>query len=135
MNERLVLEREVQGQRPSGMGGLRHVALFVADLEASLQFYVDLLGMVVEWEPDSDNVYLTSGNDNLALHRIDDSVAEGVQVDDGHHVFKASQQRLDHIGFIIDKADEVDAWYAFLKQNHVTIKAQPKTQRDGARSA
>ena len=28
-----------------------------------------LLGFAVEWEPDPDNVYLTSGCDNLALHR------------------------------------------------------------------
>ena len=50
--------------------GMRHVALFATDLEASEAFYVDLLGMTVEWRPDDDNVYLTSGNDNLALHRV-----------------------------------------------------------------
>ena len=33
------------------------------------RFYVDLLGFEVEWEPDADNVYLSSGIDNLALHR------------------------------------------------------------------
>ena len=33
------------------------------------RFYVDLLGFAVEWEPDADNVYLSSGIDNLALHR------------------------------------------------------------------
>ena len=37
---------------------MRHVALFVTDLEASEAFYVDLLGMTVEWRPDDDNVYL-----------------------------------------------------------------------------
>ncbi|HCD03759.1 MAG TPA: glyoxalase, partial [Methylophaga sp.] len=56
-------------QRPTRTGGLRHVALTVDNLEACEQFYVDLLGMEVEWRPDADNVYLTSGNDNLALHR------------------------------------------------------------------
>ena len=33
------------------------------------RFYVDLLGFAVEWEPIADNVYLSSGIDNLALHR------------------------------------------------------------------
>ena len=33
------------------------------------RFYVDLLGFEIEWEPDADNVYLSSGHDNLALHR------------------------------------------------------------------
>ena len=31
------------------------------------RFYTDVLGFDVEWEPDGDNVYLTSGADNLAL--------------------------------------------------------------------
>src|SRR3954463_8739503 len=54
--------------RPSH-AGLRHLALNVRDLAAMKQFYVDVLGFAVEWEPDADNVYLSSGIDNLALHR------------------------------------------------------------------
>src|ERR1700694_3570914 len=49
--------------------GLRHLALNARDLDAMKRFYVDLLGFEVEWEPDPDNVYLSSGADNLALHR------------------------------------------------------------------
>ena len=55
-------------QRPSH-AGLRHLALNVRHLDAMKRFYVDLLGFAVEWEPDADNVYLSSGIDNLALHR------------------------------------------------------------------
>ena len=55
-------------QRPSHRG-LRHLALGARQLEAMKRFYVDLLGFEVEWEPDADNVYLSSGIDNLALHR------------------------------------------------------------------
>jgi catechol 2,3-dioxygenase-like lactoylglutathione lyase family enzyme len=49
--------------------GLRHLALRVADPQASKRFYCDSFGMAVVWEPDPDNVYLSSGCDNLALHR------------------------------------------------------------------
>src|SRR5947208_433108 len=49
--------------------GLRHLALNARELDAMKRFYVDLLGFEVEWEPDADNVYLSSGHDNLALHR------------------------------------------------------------------
>jgi len=49
--------------------GLRHLALNARDLAAMKQFYVDVLGFAVEWEPDADNIYLSSGIDNLALHR------------------------------------------------------------------
>ena len=78
--------------------------------------------MEIEWQPDKDNVYLTSGNDNLALHRAHQDFAE-----------KASQ-RLDHIGFIIESPEAVDAWHEFLLQKQVTILMKPKTHRDGAHS-
>ena len=41
-------------KRPSGSLGMRHVALFVRDLAACERFYVELLGMQVEWRPDPD---------------------------------------------------------------------------------
>lgn len=108
--------------RPKPVRGLRHVALAVHDLEACERFYVDLLGMKVEWRPDPDNVYLTSGCDNLALHR-----AEPGSRPDG-------PQRLDHIGFLLEAPGEVDAWYEFLRSHGVTLKSRPRTHRDGARS-
>ena len=43
--------------RPAATAGLRHVALFTNNLEDCETFYVELLGMQVEWRPDSDNVY------------------------------------------------------------------------------
>ena len=113
----------VSAQRPAATSGMRHVALFVPDLELARQFYVDLLGMQVEWEPDSENVYLTSGNDNLALHQRAKWGAAA-----------ASAQRLDHIGFILERPALVDEWHDFLAGQGVVIKAVPRTHRDGARS-
>ena len=109
-------------QRPGKTGGMRHIALFVSDLSACEHFYVDLLGMAVEWRPDKDNVYLTSGNDNLALHRATVELAA------------AEQQKLDHIGFIIPTMDEVDQWFEFLQAHDVKMRNAPRTHRDGARS-
>lgn len=106
--------------RPPRHTGMRHVALFVADLEAVEQFYCELLGMAVEWRPDPDNVYLSSGNDNLALHRQ--------QAD------YSGAQRLDHIGFFLDDPAHVDAWFDFLSQHGVRMKTNPRSHRDGARS-
>ena len=108
--------------QPKPTGGLRHVALFVEQFEESVIFYTKLIGMAVEWQPDTDNVYLSSGCDNLALHRF-------------HGGERApAQQRLDHIGFIIDDIEQVDVWHNFLKGHGVRIKNEPKTHRDGARS-
>lgn len=109
--------------RPAGFNGLHHVALCVDKLEECEKFYVNLLGMQVEWKPDEDNVYLTSGNDNLALHRVSRGQNNN-----------ANGQRLDHIGFIIQSMKEVDTWYEYLLKNSVKIAKEPRTHRDGARS-
>ena len=107
--------------RPDSTLGLRHVALNVRDIAICEHFYVELLGMDVEWRPDADNVYLTSGNDNLAVHRVEATPA-------------SAGQRLDHVVFFIASPEQVDDWYNFLKANGVEIKAAPRTHRDGARS-
>ncbi len=106
--------------RPCPLAGMRHVALFVNDFEACEHFYVNLLGMHVEWRPDEDNLYLSSGCDNLALHRGPETGQTG--------------QRLDHIGFVIDEMAAVDQWYAYLNEQGVQMKTAPRTHRDGARS-
>ena len=100
--------------------GLRHVALNVRDLDAMKQFYVDVLGFAVEWEPDPDNIYLSSGTDNLAFHRSSQRAASG--------------QALDHLGLIVKEPDDVDAWATFLERRGVALDAKPRTHRDGARS-
>lgn len=107
-------------KRPDQMTGLHHVALHAREFEACERFYCDLLGMQVEWRPDLDNVYLTSGTDNLALHRASKPFGDA--------------QHLDHIGFILSTPAAVDEWYAFLKSHAVAMKTEPRTHRDGARS-
>ena len=103
------------------MAGLHHVALHARRFDETLAFYTDLLGMAVEWRPDADNVYLTSGTDNLAIHRAEGEVVEG-------------GQRLDHIGFLVDTPTDVDRWYDHLTGNGVPVEVPPRTHRDGARS-
>lgn len=110
----------MSNKRPPATAGMRHIALNVIRFTETEAFYVELLGMQVEWRPDADNVYLTSGNDNLALHRSDEK--------------PSGPQHLDHIGFIIGEIDSVDRWYEFLLQHNIEIFKPPKTHRDGARS-
>ena len=76
--------------------GLRHLALNVRELEAMKRFYVDLLGFAVEWQPDADNIYLSSGIDNLALHRSE--AADAALSDFG------AGSPLDHLGLIVKMA-------------------------------
>jgi catechol 2,3-dioxygenase-like lactoylglutathione lyase family enzyme len=100
--------------------GMRHVALNVLDLAIMEKFYVDLLGFEVEWRPDSENVYLSSGVDNLALHVVSDVGGKA--------------QALAHTGIIVDQIDQVDLWYDFLLENQVKMASEARTHRDGARS-
>ena len=103
--------------------GIRHVALAVDDLGAAERFWVEVMGYTVEWRPDADNVYLTAGTDNLALHRL-----AGVGATPG------APERLDHIGLAVPAPDDVDAWAAHLSAAGVALKAAPRTHRDGSRS-
>lgn len=77
---------------PSGMLGIRHVALFIKDLESAVNFYTHIMGMRIEWQPDADNVYLTNDGDVFALHRVD--------------YMPQGQQRLDHIGFVLKTVED-----------------------------
>jgi catechol 2,3-dioxygenase-like lactoylglutathione lyase family enzyme len=102
--------------------GLRHAALNVRDVEKSVDFYTRVMGMQLEWQPDPDNAYLTSGSDNLALHKLaDPSKLNPVQ-------------NLDHIGFAVSTPEEVDRWAIRLKELGISLVKEPRTHRDGARS-
>ena len=109
--------------------GLRHLALNVRDLERMKRFYVDLLGFAVEWEPDPDNIYLSSSIDNLALHR-----STSLTGDPSVGAEEAAPGSLDHFGLVVGEANDVDRWAAFLEGRGVPIDGKPRTHRDGARS-
>ena len=65
-------------------------------------------------------MYLTSGTDNLALHRATGD--------------RSRETALDHLGVLVGTPDEVDAWARYLERHGVELEAQPRTHRDGARS-
>jgi catechol 2,3-dioxygenase-like lactoylglutathione lyase family enzyme len=101
-----------------GLLGLRHLALNVRDPQKSKQFYADCFEMKVVWEPDPDNVYMSSGPDNLALHRAE----------------TAGPGALDHLGFIVETREDVDRIAVHLQEMGVTIAAAVRDHRDGSRS-
>jgi catechol 2,3-dioxygenase-like lactoylglutathione lyase family enzyme len=102
--------------------GLRHVALNVRDVRKSLEFYSEILGLKLEWMPDPENAYLTSGHDNLALHQLPAGAEPG------------AVQMVHHIGFVVGRPEDVDHWAGRLRTRGVPLAQEPKTHRDGARS-
>ena len=101
--------------------GMRHLALKVSDLERTKDFYVRVFGMKIVWEPDADNAYLSTGSDNLALHRGPASANE-----------IANSQRLDHLGFIVATIADVESSYAWAKSAGLEIVHELKHHRDGS---
>src|SRR4051812_10769672 len=112
--------------------GLRHLALNVRNLDAMRRFYVELMGFAIEGEPDADNVYLSSGIDNLALHRSPAAPVASAGAGATLGESAAAESPLDHLGLIVRTAGTVDEWASFLESRGVTIDAAPRTHRDGA---
>ena len=110
--------------------GLRHLALRVMDLPRSRRFYEQMLGMQVVWEPDSENIYFSSGVDNLALHQISKCELDSYE--------STMTQLLDHMGVILDSPQAVDQMYREIAPSIESlggrITKEPKLHRDGSYS-
>ena len=102
--------------------GIKHLALKVKNFDNCLKFYTDILGMDIDWQPDDDNVYLSNGKDNLALHK------------DSNLDLSSKNNRLDHYGIMLKTKDDVDYWFNFIKSHDVEIFKDIKNHRDGSRS-
>jgi catechol 2,3-dioxygenase-like lactoylglutathione lyase family enzyme len=98
--------------------GMRHLALKVSDVERARKFYERVFGMKVVWQPDPENVYLSSGCDNLALHRGDGG--------------DESAQRLDHLGFVIGTIADVESAWTWAQAEHLDVVKPLKHHRDGS---
>ncbi len=109
---------------PLPLRGLRHLALLVSDIEKSQRFYEELLGMTVVWQPDPENVYLSSGTDNLALHQKPREMP----------TLSDQGQRLDHFGFIAENESAVDRIAQKMASAGVPIVKPVKRHRDGSYS-
>ncbi len=80
------------------------------------------MGMQVVWEPDADNVYLSSGADNLALHQIPPERQSAYQSSQG--------QFLDHFGFLMESPKAVEEAFQQFQTLAVTILKPLRTHRD-----
>ncbi len=98
--------------------GMRHLALTVRDVDRTKAFYERVFGMKVVWQPDPENVYLSSGCDNLALHRGDGG--------------DPSAQHLDHLGFVLSSISDVEAAWQWAQAEHLEVAKPLRRHRDGS---
>ena len=104
--------------------GLRHLALRVRDVRVSQDFYERHFDMKLVWQPDPNNVYLSTGVDNLALHQVPTEEFEKFSASPYHP--------LDHLGFLMDTPESVNTLYQEVTAQGVTIVHPPKLHRDGS---
>ena len=109
--------------RIAGLKGMRHIALKVTDVARSKSFYREMFGMDVVWEPDAQNVYLSSGCDNIALHEVSRDFAAG-----------AAEKQLDHLGFVVESIARVKELEQEFAARGVPIIHPFKVHRDGSAS-
>jgi catechol 2,3-dioxygenase-like lactoylglutathione lyase family enzyme len=109
--------------RIAGIKGMHHIALKVRDMRRSKDFYQNFLGMDVVWEPDPQNVYLSSGNDNVALHEVS-----------GEYAARFAEQQLDHLGFIVESIERARELEQNFRSQGVRIVHPFKIHRDGSAS-
>jgi catechol 2,3-dioxygenase-like lactoylglutathione lyase family enzyme len=107
----------------AGLKGMRHIALKVRSAAQSKLFYQKILGMDVVWEPDAQNVYLSSGCDNIAIHEVSASFLQ-----------TAEEKQLDHLGFVVESIERVRELESEFRSQGVTIVHPFKVHRDGSAS-
>lgn len=111
-------------EKPRKNWGLRHVALRVKDVQVSQRFYETLFGMQVVWHPDSENVYLSTGMDNLALHQY--------PKEDVAQLAPSHLHPLDHVGFLMASPQDVEEFFKEASAQGVTIVKPLRRHRDGS---
>ena len=109
--------------RIAGIKGMRHIALKVKDVARSKKFYQEILGMDVVWAPDPQNVYLSSGCDNIAIHQISENSLK-----------TPGETQLDHLGFVVESVERVEELESEFRSQGVKIVHPFKIHRDGSAS-
>ncbi len=97
---------------------LNHVALHVSDLDVSVSFYRDVLGLSQLVRPafSFGGAWFALGNQQL--HLIEDAQSAG------------KDRRVLHVAFLVEDAGE---WAAMLRERGVTNLRGPSPRPDGAR--
>jgi lactoylglutathione lyase len=104
---------------------LDYVIVYVSDMQRSLAFYRDTLGLTLKFTSPGWTEFVT-GTTTIALHVVGGG---GEQSPARQSLPPAGQA---HIGFMVD---DLEATYEALKAQDVFFSLPPKTQNSGARLA
>lgn len=107
--------------------GIHHVSVTVTDLERSVPWYTEVLGLtklMEERHPDGEGYAIVLGKPDwsfcIGLHSHTTNELEK---------FAESRTGLDHVGFLVSNRAELDVWQSRLADLEVT--QSPITDGDG----
>ena len=101
--------------------GLNHITIRVNRIEASKEFYGEILGLgLIKTMGQSMAVYDIGNGDTLVIVEAETSY------DPASRDF-----RVDHFGFYVDSAEKVDRLAAYFREKEVTILSGPANRKKG----
>ena len=108
--------RATEASKAPALAGIQHVGLTVSDIEASVEWYIRVLGL--ERQFDEPHHHSNHGGYAVVLGTPDMSLNVGLD----HHPansgesFDPTRTGLDHVCFQVADADALNAWAAHLDQ-------------------
>ncbi len=100
--------------------GINHITLRVNNIKKAEQFYEEILGFEVEKRMGRSMTVYRIGRDSLVL----------VEAETEYNT-TSRDYRVDHFGFFVDTAEEVDQWADFFREKEVTILSGPSNRNNG----
>lgn len=100
----------------SNLSGLHHVALTVSNLDASAEWYGQVLGMGELFREEGDArraCVMCFPNGAFSVGLVEHRPSDGAAFDPSH-------RGLDHLAFTVDSKDEIDQWAQRLDDAAVT---------------
>ncbi len=101
--------------------GLNHITIRVNRIDASKEFYGDILGFeLIKTMGQSMAVYNIGNGDTLVIVEAETSYDP-----------TSRDFRVDHFGFFVDSPKEVDEIATYLRDKEVTIMSGPANRKKG----
>lgn len=100
--------------------GINHITLRVNDIERSEHFYGKILGFKLEKKMGRSMAVYRIGQDSLVIVEAETSYDKS-----------SRDYRVDHFGFFVDSAEQVDALTQKFREQEVTILSGPANRKNG----
>ncbi len=100
--------------------GINHITLRVNDIERSQHFYGKILGFKLQKKMGRSMAVYRIGGDSLVIVEAETSYDRD-----------SRDYRVDHFGFFVDSAEDVNEMTTYLSENEVTILSGPANRKNG----